>query len=296
MTLHKCRFCSGVTEPHVSAKDYNRKVDETVFHLRGCTKCGFIDLANKPEDLGRYYNDDYYFMADTTEQLSKQLGEHVYKIEFLKKYVTSGDLLEIGPAIGMFCKLAQDAGFKVSAIEMDQKCARFLESALGVRTIVSDDPATALRSDEQQYDTICMWHSLEHMHKPWEVMEACASRLRPGGFFVIAVPNPEARQIRWMGKFWPHYDLPRHLAHMPVSWLKKRADDAGLETMLVTTRDPGSRFFSRFSYARLLMNIAPRNMQTVFYGIGRRIGALLAPLDAREAVGATYTAVFRKPL
>jgi 2-polyprenyl-3-methyl-5-hydroxy-6-metoxy-1,4-benzoquinol methylase len=294
-TSAACRYCGGPVVPHTSGRDYNRRTDARRFHLVRCVGCGLIDLADPPADLGRYYGRDYYFLADSVPDLDKHIGEHRYKIDYLRRFKTGGELLEIGPAIGMFAKLARDDGFTVSAIEMDAECCRFLNDKLGVRALCSDDPAAALAADGKTYDAICLWHALEHLSEPWRVIAASAASLKPDGVMVVAVPNPEARQIRWMGRFWPHHDLPRHLVHMPMAWLSARAAEAGLEMIEMTTRDEGSRFFSRFSYARLLMNLAPHpRLEPLLYGAGLRLGRLLGFLDAAEGQGATYTAAFRK--
>jgi 16S rRNA A1518/A1519 N6-dimethyltransferase RsmA/KsgA/DIM1 with predicted DNA glycosylase/AP lyase activity len=60
------------------------------------------------------------------------------------KYVTKGQLLEIGPWSGAFCCNAKDAGFEVTAIEMDQNCVTFLEEVLGIEAIQSNKPDEAL--------------------------------------------------------------------------------------------------------------------------------------------------------
>ncbi len=41
-------------------------------------------------------------------------------------------LLEIGPWIGIFSCNAKDAGFDVTAIEMDQNCVNFLNDCVGI--------------------------------------------------------------------------------------------------------------------------------------------------------------------
>ncbi|MGL4243062.1 MAG: class I SAM-dependent methyltransferase, partial [Beijerinckiaceae bacterium] len=173
---------------------------------------------------------------------------------------------------------------------------RFIADALGVRAVVSDDPARVMLREGRRYDAICMWHSLEHMAEPWAVLAAAAETLSPGGVLVIAVPNPEARQIGWMGRRWPHYDLPRHLSHMTMGWLEDQARRNGLATELITTRDEGSLFWTKFSYAAMAKAMAPHiRLQGVLWRAGLRLGALAAPFDAGEGQGAAYTAVFRRP-
>ena len=92
-------------------------------------------ISNPPRDLERYYTGDYHFIPDSVEALDALLPSEKFKIDLLTKFVSGGTLLEIGPSNGMFCRLAQRAGFIVSAIEMNEDCVRFLDEKLGVRVV-----------------------------------------------------------------------------------------------------------------------------------------------------------------
>ena len=295
-TPDHCPFCGGASRAHVSAPDRNRRASTVVFHIRGCQECGLGFVVNAPNDLAAYYNSGYHFRPETVSDLAPQLAAHQYKIDLVQRFKNTGRLLEIGPSAGMFCKLAQTAGFSVSAIEMDAECARFLNEQLDVRTVCSNQPEAVLEGDEQSFDAICLWHVIEHVPKPWAVIEQAARRLKPGGVLVIAAPNPEAWQARLLGSYWPHYDLPRHLFHIPAPWLVKLGQRHGLEPELVTTRDEGSLFFNRFSWAMLLhaRSKAPR-VRDQLWRAGTALGYLLQPWEGREGKGATYTVVLRKP-
>jgi hypothetical protein len=88
-------------------------------------------------------------------------------MDSIVKYVKYGRLLEIGPWRGAFCCNATDAGFNVTAIEMDQSCVNFLQKVLGIKAIRSDKPDEALDAISEKFDVIGLWHSLEHLPKPW---------------------------------------------------------------------------------------------------------------------------------
>src|SRR5262249_5633000 len=63
------------------------------------------------------------------------------------------------------------------------------------------------------FDVIPMWHSLEHVHAPLEVLRQAHRLLVPGGRLVVAVPNIDSLPFRWFGPAWFGLDLPRHLTH-----------------------------------------------------------------------------------
>jgi SAM-dependent methyltransferase len=287
-----CPFCGAATRRHLAAPDRNRRVDATVFELRRCTGCDLFFIANPPADLGRYYPAEYHFVPKVAADLDPHLFHQRFKIDLLRRFAAGGSLLEIGPGVGLFCRLAQEAGFTVSAIEIDPGCVGFLRDALGVATVESGEPDRVLEADARRHDVICLWHSIEHLPRPWAVIRAAAARLNPGGVLVVAAPNPLSRQAWLFGSHWPHWDLPRHLFALPIPWLRARAAEAGLKEKMVTTRDEGSLFWCRFTWDML----GERHLtwQRLGLRITARLQRWLAPWDQAEGHGATYTAVFRK--
>lgn len=299
-----CPFCGHGTEPVTRAPDRNWRVDDAVFEVRRCTACDYRYTANPPADIGRYYTGGHYSRPAMAKNFEAYLPAERYKLEMLRRLRPSGSLMEIGPSMGAFCHLAKQAGYDVSAIEVDAFCVGFMNDRLGVRAVESDAPDAVLDREGRNYDAITLWHALEHMARPWEVVAACARSLAPGGVLIVAVPNPDSVQARWMGSRWPHYDLPRHLAHLSTGWLTARAEAAGLKLDSITTRDEGSLAVNTQSIPLWLLGLLrvsaekgglSRAAASLCWRGGRIAARLLAPWDAREGRGAAYTAVFRRP-
>ena len=289
-----CPCCQGKTCPHISAPDINKKVSGIVFHVRRCMTCDMMYVVNSPPDLESYYSADYHALPRNRAELNDHLPAQRFKIDLLRRFKAAGRLLEIGPSIGVFCALAQEAGFSVDAIERNRGCVRFLSEEVGVRVIHSADPAAVL-ADNGHYDAICLWHSLEHLPEPWVVLKQAAACLAPGGILVIAVPNPLSPQARLMGAGWPHYDLPRHLYHLPLSWLQLQGRRLGLEWLFVTTRDAGSLGCSRGAWGMKARNLAPTSrLGHLLCKLGLAFGTMMSFWEGREGHGAAYTAVLRR--
>ena len=284
-----CPFCGGETGVRFAAFDVNRRVSDRLFHVRACARCGLMFVADLPDDLACYYTGDYHAQPASAADLAPLLAGHRYKLDLLRRFRNGGELLEIGPSSGAFCLLAKEAGFSVSAIEMDASCCRFLGDVLGVRAVNSGDPAAVLRSEERTYDAICLWHSLEHLPTPWSVLEEAARKLRPDGVLLIAVPNPEAWQARVMGARWPHWDLPRHRFHMPMAWMLALGRRLGLAVRLATTRDPGSLFLNRSGWAMWLSRGG-----LLGWRLALGIVILTRPWERREGAGSAYVVALQR--
>jgi 2-polyprenyl-3-methyl-5-hydroxy-6-metoxy-1,4-benzoquinol methylase len=290
-----CSGCGAAMRPFLEAQDYNRGTSRERFRYEACRRCGLASLANVPSDLGRYYASGYHAIPASVSDLELGAAHDGYKIELVKRFAAGGRLVEVGPGWGAFCLLARRAGFAVTAIEQDARCCEFLQGHVRVNALQSDDPAAALeRTDDA--DVIALWHVLEHLERPWKVLEAAARRLKAGGVLVIATPNPQALQFRIFGGRWTHLDAPRHVHLIPADLLARRAHALGLAIALNTTRDPGSLGWNDFGWRFSLANLSPAaSLRRPMRLAGRILGKLAAPIDAVEGRGAAYTAVFRKP-
>ena len=137
-------------------------------------------LDPRPEDNSPYYRGGYQPIPKSLSQLRVMAKKEAYRLELILKYKQQGRLLEVGPWIGLFSCNAKDAGFDVTAIEMNGACVDFLNSVVGVEAIQSSDPAATMSAMEKKFDVIVLWHSLEHLPDPWFVLQSAAKRLAPG--------------------------------------------------------------------------------------------------------------------
>lgn len=78
------------------------------------------------------------------------------------------------------------------------------------------------------FDVIILFHVLEHLNAPMELLSRCARPLRRGGTLIIAVPNARSWQARLFGPMWFHLDVPRHLYHFSLGSLSHTLEAAGL--------------------------------------------------------------------
>lgn len=294
-TAPVCPYCRSKSTRQFIGIDYNRRISTDKFQVNRCTHCDIRFVVNPPEDIGRYYTSEYYTIPQTAADIEPYLPQEQFKIDIVKRHKAHGSLMEIGPASGVFCQLARRAGFSVSAIEMDAACSRFLNDQLSVRAVNSSNPANVLAGEGLAYDVICLWHSIEHMAQPWLVLEQAAKHLNPGGILVVAAPNPYAWQARLLGRRWPHHDLPRHLFALPISWVTAFGEKMGLAPELITTRDAGSLYWNRFTWAMVFRDmVRSPKWKRRFWRYGMKFGRLIRPWEGKEGRGATYTIVLRR--
>jgi 2-polyprenyl-3-methyl-5-hydroxy-6-metoxy-1,4-benzoquinol methylase len=214
-----------------------------------------------------------------------------YRLEPILKYKSQGSLLEIGPWMGIFSCNAKDAGFDVTAIEINSDCVSFLNNVVGVQAIQSAEPAAAMRALGRKFDVIALWHSLEHLPDPWMVLQTAAEHLAPQGILLVAVPNIESYDFAVMKAGWLHLDAPRHLYFYTAGSLEEVCLTNGLKTLEITTSDRLGRILSRNAWGARAGRIIP--IKYVRWALG-----VVMYLGARRRIGGNtsgLTAIFAKP-
>lgn len=236
-----CPLCAGAGAHAFYAKDRNREITQRRFSYARCEACDTIFMVDVPADLGRYYEGDYYQFDPDGEPAWKASSDRIqaesYRVELLGRHISAGRLIEIGSGTGGFAVTAAAAGFDVTSIEMNDRCCRYLSERAGITAICSDRPLDALASLAAA-DVVALWHVLEHLPNPGEMLELIAQKLTPGGVLALAVPNPRSLQFRLLGSRWAHLDAPRHLCLMAPDALVRKGEEAGLRCVTMTTNDP----------------------------------------------------------
>jgi len=292
--IETCPRCKGASQLKFRVGDINHRITKNKFNYYICRQCDLLYLWPIPVDLSEYYSKQYYAIPNSIDQLETRAEEERYKIDIVRRFASSGRLLEIGSAFGSFLLLAKKAGFLVEAIEMDARCCTFLKDIVGIKAYNCHDPSIALK-DAGNYNVITLWHVIEHMPDPWTTLDMIAKSLLPGGILVIATPNPNAFQFKILRRYWPHVDAPRHLELIPLPLLEAQLKPIGLERMWVTSTDKGALIWNAFGWEMFFGNITNlRFVKRRLRKIGRLISRLLSPLDRLPNRGSAYTAVFRK--
>ncbi len=289
-----CPFCGGRSAFAVRAKDYNQRTSDEVFRYSECACCGLIFLTNAPADLASCYVSEQYFVPMSRQGFLGRALFHGYKLDLLMHFKESGRILEIGPATGEFAYMAKHFGFTPTVIEMDANCHRFMVDQLGLESVNSSDPASAVET-LGSFDIVCMWQVIEHIPLYWQLISVLAQHLAANGIIMLSTPNPRSFQARVMQGYWPHLDAPRHLYLIRPDWFSRFADRLGLEVLMLTTRDTGSIRYNQDGW-RLFLQAALRLPMAGIWNerIGSWISGLLAGVETREGKGACYTVVLRK--
>jgi len=289
-----CPHCRGTAPYFLSSSDRNRRTTRKKFHYYKCDQCGLVFMDSPPSDMSPFYAGGYDPIPATAADLRLIAAGEKYRTEPLLKHKTRGRCLEIGPWRGVICANMKDAGFDVTAIEMDTNCVAFLRDQLGVQAIQSTDPAETMKSLQPGFDTIIAWHSLEHLPRAWQVIEQASRLLAPGGILLLAMPNPNSYEFSVLKSMWMHLDAPRHIYLFSIKTLVNLCESLQLQPLEITTADTFSDIQSRNAWQHLI-----RSLVRIRYVRGLAaitLGSLLYRRAYKhqrtEGRGSAYTALF----
>jgi SAM-dependent methyltransferase len=133
-------------------------------------------------------------------------------------------LLDYGCGAGAFARTMAQDGYDAVGLEPFSLGAPATEPSL---TLLRK-PLAEAREELGKFDVITLWHVLEHVHKPIELLRDLSAHLADDGVFVISVPNFGSMQSALFKGSWFHLDPPRHLLHFEAETLADTLRSAGL--------------------------------------------------------------------
>lgn len=184
---------------------------------RGCPRCGLRWLASPPtgEALLELYRSGFY------EQRAPRASAIVMTLHRLNSRLRlmtlreqrPGRMLDIGCGKGHFLAAAREAGWDVRGVDLSAEAVDYARRTYGLDVRVGDVADLDL---DERFDAVTLWHVLEHVADPGDLIERSRSLLGPGGRLVISVPNAASLQARLAGVHWLHLDIPRHVFHFDL--------------------------------------------------------------------------------
>lgn len=221
-----CVICSGNRFSHLFEA-------RPGFSLIRCDSCGVV-LTNpylSGKDMAGYYPPSYYgrknkrFHPVLEKFIALLRLRRVGKIE---QFSSRGRILDVGCGRGQFLDFLRKHGWETQGLEISETAADYAKNVLGLSIYIGDLHAASY--PYSHFDTIVLWHVLEHMREPRKALEECGRILKPGGLIVISLPNFDSFQVKATGKNCFHLDVPRHYCHFPLPVLHKLLDECGFKT------------------------------------------------------------------
>ncbi|MBE0641337.1 MAG: class I SAM-dependent methyltransferase [Bacteroidales bacterium] len=182
-----------------------------------CPNCQSLYLWPQPapDHLKENYDTSYYgeksekFLFPGVEKaIDVFRSGRARRIARLTGY--KGEVLDIGCGSGRFLHILGKKGdYTLLGSELPgpaaSRASRFPEIRLSQSSEFHPEAQPA------SLDAITMFHVIEHLDKPAEMLRRIFASLKPGGYFYVSFPNVHGWQGRHFRGDWLHLDPPRHL-------------------------------------------------------------------------------------
>ncbi|MGA1874552.1 MAG: class I SAM-dependent methyltransferase [bacterium] len=224
----RCLFCGTVQGKIVVRGD---TFGYPLADLVCCPLCHlrWLDPLPSPSRILEFYPDEYYGVQNEKfypplEYLLRFIhrlrAEKAIRLKSNKKRV-----LDIGCGRGQVLKVLSNRGYECYGTELSSFSAQGASFTPGLHIYAK--PLLECLFPSCSFGLIIMWHVLEHLPNPREIIQEIFRILSPGGNLLMCVPNIESFQAAVAKDHWFHLDLPRHLYHYNPATLSSLLKSAG---------------------------------------------------------------------
>lgn len=258
--MHQCKICNQGQLQRINGNFYDY-LSRNSFEVWECDHCNSKQTIGQLS--GNYYGQAYYgsekgkfsFLMEKVFLFNHRRNANNFFNQFQPSSV-----LEVGCGRGYILSELKKLGCHVQGIE----------SATAEKWILNnnDFPVHGVSDDSQwpipdnSIDLVIIWHVLEHVTEPTDVLAEIYRVLSPGGTLCVSVPNVDSLQSNMGLPQWFHLDLPRHLFHFSQQGLQQLIETHHLH---ITEQRNGDILQNIFGWWQSLLNLVTPNNNNLLY-------------------------------
>lgn len=223
----RCRVCGND-----DAAKLPTRFEKNGLRIVECGSCGFTFIPP-------YYRSgiDYADYKDerVLEQVRRgdnwlKIQRHLLRFRQMRRFAPSGRLFDLGAGWGHFMLAGRQLGYDVHGVELSLMPWCYASEDLGLPVERQDFLTMPLEAGS--YDIVTMWDVLEHIDAADQVIDRCATMLRPGGWMFIQVPAIDSFFARRQGARWNMMGLD-HVNYFSRRTITRLLNDKGFEVVRI---------------------------------------------------------------
>jgi SAM-dependent methyltransferase len=268
----KCRICDNTdnnVEYHVREMQFGLR---DVFCYFQCSRCGCLQIAEIPPDMGRYYSRDYYSYQTPGypgHGIVRTVSCFYFKHLLKRGFPFLWPLDEVMPARFPVFKALSRLLIRRETRLLDVGCGGgevlWLMKEFGYERVMGVDPylekdvtygnGLTIKKCEVaavtgQWDVIMFNHSFEHVHNPRETLEQVNTILAEQGTCIIRIPVADSYAWKRYKENWSDLDAPRHFFLHTKSSMACLAERTGFRIERICYDSVGFQFHGSEAYKK----------------------------------------------
>jgi len=224
----RCQICDGTN----FGKRNGKVRDNPEIEVLECQNCGLVFLSSDEYITNAFYENSQMHEKGIENNLEEWIKNTAIdddrRYQTYSEMIKNKDILDFGCGTGGFLLRAREKASKVYGIELEKSLKKHFES--NDLDIYHD-----LDSFDKTVDYIFMFHVLEHIKNPFEILEKMKSKLKPGGQIIAEVPNSDDVLLTlYNNKVFSEFTYwSAHLYLYNATTLNFLAKKAGLKTIAI---------------------------------------------------------------
>lgn len=167
--------------------------NRVIYHCLSCD-ARFADSVFDSDKNDRHmYNHEYHNSmsgeSSKDEERSGLIEQSLERIKLIKRFKSSGFLLDIGSSTGLFLQYAKKK-FDISGIDPSSFACKKARKRLGKNATIEE--SGILQSEiisSESFDIVTLWDVIEHCRDVDRAMVKIIASIRPNGIIVVRTPD-----------------------------------------------------------------------------------------------------------
>ena len=239
------------------------------FNYCECSKCGCLQIVNHPDDISKYYPENYFSFQKQKGYLLKEklnilrdknvlgnknmignilteiYGKPNYTNWLINSNVTfEEEILDVGCGRGKLLNRMGNAGF-TKAMGIDLFIENDITYKNGVKILKK-----SLFDLDKQFDFIMMHHSLEHMPDQHKVFKKLYNILKTNKTLLIRIPICSSVAWKRYKENWFALEAPRHFYIHSEKSIETLAKEHGFKIKNISYDSRSIQFWASIQYQK----------------------------------------------
>ncbi len=218
--------------------------DKHGYSIIRCPRCGlYATWFDKSYDqfLADYYDEGYFVGIDDKYGYSDYFAEekmirknNASYLRGLKRFCSSGNLLDVGCAAGFLMDESEKVGFKSYGIDTSPFITAHADKNLQNR--IQTSSLHRGKFEDSFFDVVTMFDLVEHLNDPVRDLKKIRTVMKDTGVLMISTGDVGSLYARLLGKHNHFFAPPHHFFYFSRETITEMLRQSGFEVVRIESR------------------------------------------------------------